>query len=1037
MILSRLAPIALLLAAALGYRAALAETVYPSSEPAYSRSMNGHWSFKYIPGLTPGADGEFSSPSFDVSRWATIAVPANWELKGFAEPHYGDDLQDGLGLYRRSFRVPGNWQGRRVHLRFEGVAFGYEVWINGRKAGESSASAFNRHTFDVTDLLLPGRDAYNLLAVRVSTKPHGFEFDLNDDWSLSGIYRDVTLFSVPETHVRDLSTSTRLLGEQGAALSVSVALSRPADTLRAQLIDPNGRKVSDVALPRTDEGRRTAVIQVARPALWTAETPSLYRLRLTVSVAGKSVQTVEQRIGLREVSIADGRLLLNGRPIKLRGVNHHDLDPTHGRAITREQLRTDLELMKKGNVNFVRTSHYPPSPALLELCDELGLYVMDEVSIGNGDKNLVKPDYRDNILARVKPTIERDKNHASVLIWSIGNENPINDAELEAGRLAKQLDPSRPITYPKVGSYFADNYERIPEWVDIHAPHYPNNARLADYAQTLKKPTILTEYAHALGLATDRMQDQWDLLEKYPVFAGGAIWHFMDQGILRSSTQPVDTGKPTQLVWLDPYRHYDTHGLDGTDGVTYSDRTPQTDFWQMRKVYAPVRIVERSASVKPGAQDVTLTVENRYDFRTLAGLNLHWSLQRNGRDLQQGKAALKAPAGGSETLRIPVSIPADAASDVLTLNLRIAGGLGQQVNERTILLETHAATRSAWVAALAANAPSVSESPEEIHVVLPQWTLTVQRESGQLSIRDKAGKVLVAGIHPHSGRKPTMAEALRAKTSGLWLPSMLTRLEAAVVKVHKADGKVRIAVSGHYRLPANGKATVPPPASTAAAPFDDLMPGAAPSSTGQGKSASEASLTAGQRGKEGLMGGYEMEVSPGGAIAIKYEFAPVNASGTLSEAGLSVVAPAGMGEFRWIGQGPYAGYPGKDRLNEFGLFHLHRDDLYFQGNRRGTELAMLTTASGAGFALSMHKGDVAVERDGQRTLLSHNALIGSLGNKGRPSETTVLLNKDLSIAGTFTLVPVGERWPAPLVRWFGKPAGAKRILKPYYHSYDQ
>lgn len=1031
MILSKFATATLLLAAALGSRAALAETAYPSSDPAYSRSLNGPWSFKYLPGLAPGADGGFAAPSFDVRRWATIAVPANWELKGYAEPRYGGDLQDGLGLYRRTFRVPGNWQGRRVHLRFEGVAFGYAVWVNGRKAGESSASAFNRHGFDITGLLLPGRNADNVLAVRVSTKPHGFEFDLNDDWSLSGIYRDVTLFSVPQTHVSDLRTSTRLLGERGAALSVSVALSRPGGSVRAQLIAPNGRKLDDIALRPGGEGRRTAVIRVARPALWTAETPSLYRLRLTVSVAGKTVQTVEQRIGLREVSIAGGRLLLNGRPVKLRGINHHDLDPRDGRAITRERLRADLELMKKGNVNFVRTSHYPPSPALLELCDELGLYVMDEVSIGYGDQHLAKPDYRDNILARVKSTIERDKHHASVLIWSIGNENPINDAELEAGRLAKQLDPSRPITYPKVGSYFADNYQRIPDWVDIHAPHYPDHARLADYARNLNKPTILTEYAHALGLATDRMQEQWEVLEKYPVFAGGAIWHFMDQGILRSSTEPVDPGKPTQLAWLDPYRHYDTHGLDGTDGVTYSDRTPQTDFWQMRKVYAPVRIVERSARVEPGAQDVALTVENRYDFRTLAGLNLHWSLQRNGRELQRGKTALKAPSGGSETLRIPVDIPADAAGDVLTLNLRIIGEQGRQVNERTLRLELEGQARSAWVEALAAGAPSVNASAQEIHVALPQWTLTVQRATGQLSIRDKAGKVLVAGIHPHSGRKPTMAEALRARTSGLWLPSMLTRLEDAIVEVRQADGKLRIAVSGHYPLPASGKATAPLPASGAAPPFDDLMPAAASAPAGQ------ASQVAGRQRKEGLAGGYEMEIGSGGAIAIKYAFTPVDASGILSEAGLSVVAPAGVDQFRWIGQGPYAGYPGKDRLNEFGLFHLHRDDLYFKGNRRETELAMLTTVSGAGFALALDRGDVAVERDGQQTLLSHNALIGSLGNKGRPPETTVSLNKDLRIAGAFTLVPLDERWPAPLVRWFGKPAAAKQIFKPYFHSYDQ
>lgn len=1027
MFLFKRRPLAALLVSVLGMNLAAAVPVYPSTDPAYARTLNGDWSFKYVGGALPGAHARFTSPQFDVSAWAKIPVPANWELKGFAEPSYGDELKEGLGLYRRTFRVPAAWQGR-TFLRFEGVAFGYEVWVNGKKAGESSASAFNRHTFDVTELLLPG-DADNVLAVRVTTRPHGVEFDLNDDWSLSGIYRDVTLFSVPATHVQDLSTATKLEAGGTAALSVEVALSQPDGEVRAQLVAPDGRTVSDSVLPRAGDLRRAAMIKVARPALWTAETPSLYRLRLTVSVAGKAVQTVEERIGLREVSIAGGQLLLNGQPIKMRGVNHHDLDPLHGRAITRSQMRADLELMKKGNVNFVRTSHYPPHTALLELCDELGLYVMDEVSIGHGEKNLVKPEYRANILARVEPTIVRDKNRASVLIWSIGNENPNTDVELEAGRLAKQLDPTRPITYPKIGSYFAANHAGIPEWVDIYAPHYPVNARVAEYAQKLKRPTIFTEYAHALGLATDRMQEQWELIQQHPVFAGGAIWHFMDQGILRVSGQPVDLTKPTQLAWLDKHRHYDTHGLDGTDGVTYADRTPQTDFWQMRKVYAPVRIVEGNVAVRPGEQQVALTVENRYDFRALSGIGLHWTLQRNGKVIGQGKVGLKAAARGSEAVRIPVRVPANAGADVLALNLRAVDELGLQINERNVLLEQAGGARSAWTGGLPRQGePVITENEAQVKVSLPQWVLTVERASGELSIRDRAGQLLLAGIYPHSGRKPTMAEALRAKISGLWLASTLTKLDSPVVKVEQRDGKVRVAVSGHYRLPAEAKVT----ASAVAGPapkFDDLMPGAQTPMVAQAKGEQAVS--------EGLAGGYELAISPNGAIEVSYDFAPVNASGILSEAGLSMVAPSGLGEFRWIGQGPYAGYPGKDKLNEFGLYHLNREDLYFQGNRRGTELAMLTTARGAGFAIAMSKGDVAAERDGERTVLSHNALIGSLGNKGTSAEQNVELDKASRIAGIFTLVPVGHRWPAALARWFGKPAGAKQVFRPFLHSYDQ
>jgi beta-galactosidase len=1002
-----------------------AADVYASKEAAYTQSLNGEWSFKYVPGLEPGADSDFTRPLFDVSVWKTISVPSNWELKGFAEPSYADELTDGLGLYRRTFRIPAGWKGRRAFLRFDGVAFGYEVWVNGKKAGASSASAFNRHTVDVTEFLLPGAGADNVVALRVTTKPHGFEFDLNDDWSLSGIYRDVTLFSLPATHVRDIATNTVLLPDGAADLSVGVAVSQADGEVRATLLGPDGRVVDERRLPRQDALHRSGVIHIPRPKLWTAETPSLYRLQLALYVAGEVQQRIEERVGLRQVSIVSGVLLLNGRPIKMRGVNHHDLDPVTGRAVTETQMRRDLELMKQANVNYLRTSHYPPHPRLLELCDELGFYVMDEVAIGHGEKNLDKPEYRADILARVEPTIARDKNRASVLVWSIGNENPITDAELAAGRLARQLDPTRPITYPKIGSYFAKNYERIPEFVDIYAPHYPSNATLRDYAKKLKRPTILTEYAHALGLATDRMQDQWDIIQSTPGLAGGSIWHFHDQGLLRTSREPVDAGKPTQLVWLDQYRYYDTHGLDGADGLVYADRTPQTDYWQMRKVYAPVQFVERTATVRPGAQRITFTVENRYDFRSLNGFRLLWSLQRNGKDIQQGSALPSTLARAHEQISIPVEMPAATGGDVLALNVRAVDEHGLQVNERSIHLQTDGSAPGAWTAGLAGSGrPAVMENATRVEVALPQWVLTVQRASGELTIRDRTGRVLVAGIHPHSGRKPTMAESLGAQKSGLWLSSMLTKPAATAVEVLERDGVVRLSVSGRYTAASGAGNAVETRASKAG--FDDLLP------------ATDAAL-AGEAGigEEGFTGGYQLEIAGNGTIVVSYDYAPLGGKGMLSEAGLSMVAPSGTGEFRWIGQGPYAGYPGKDRLNEFGLYRLNRDDLHFQGNRRETETALLTAGDGIGFALTTSPADVAVERKGDLTLLSHNALISGLGNKGTSPETTVRVERTPRIAGTFTLVPLAGAWPAGLVRLFGEPGQAIQVHKPFYHSYDQ
>lgn len=989
--------------------------VYPEKSPEFSQSLNGEWSFKYIAGLDAGADGMFHEPGFDATAWKTIRVPGNWELQGFAEPQYALELKDGLGLYRRTFRVPAEWKGdRRVCLRFEGVAFGFEVWVNGKRIGASSASAYNPHAFDVTDALLA--DAENTLAVRVTTKPLGWEFDVNDDWALSGIFRDVTLFSVPAIHVADFNTRTKLLADGSAELSVTVSLNRVEGDLTGKLIAPDGNVVGEFPLTHAAHGTYQALVRVDAPQFWTAETPALYQINLTLSSKGMALQSVRERIGLREVSIAGGILKLNGRPIKLRGVNHHDLDPETGRAVTEERMRADLELMKKGNINFIRTSHYPPHPRFIELCDEMGLYVMDEVSIGKGEEHLDDPKYRGNILARVEPTITRDQNRPSVIIWSIGNENPLNDAELEACRLAKELDPTRPVCLPKIGSYFADNHQRIPDYVDILSPHYPGNTTLRRFARSLKRPLILTEYAHALGLATDRIQEQWEIIQQTPTFAGGSIWHFHDQGILRNAGKPVDRSKDTDSVWLDAHRFHDTHGNDGCDGIVYADRTPQTDFWQTRRVYAPVRIVETRASVKSGASDVDLTVENRHDFRSLTGMRIEWSLLRNGASIQQGEIPLAAASHGKETVRVSLNIPQDAGEDVLSLDVRCVDENGLRINERAVRLEFPGAKLDSWLSTSPA-APKVIESGGEIRIDHPRWSLTVRKSDGALVIRDQAGRVLVEGIHPHPGRKLTMTEGRSAGKNNTWRDSLLKEITGSDIKVTELGNTVRLVVSGTYPRPQPKEEKQ---VKRSDEPLDQL----------------DTPIEHRKVEGEGFVGGYQAEITPTGAISIRYDYVPTNAKGRFSEAGLSVVLPAGTSEFRWIGEGPFPGYPGKDQLNGFGVFHLNREDLNYQGNRRGVEVALASSPKGGGVAILTNTADVAVERYGDQTLLSHNAVISGLGNKGTTPETFVNVEKTPRISGGFTLVPLDESWPAPLVRWFGKPSAAKPF-KPFFHSYDQ
>jgi beta-galactosidase len=399
--------------------------------------------------------------------------------------------------------------------------------------------------------------------------------------------------------------------------------------------------------------------------------------------------------------------------------------------------------------------------------------------------------------------------------------------------------------------------------------------------------------------------------------------------------------------------------------------------------------------VKPGTKAIVLTVANRHDFRALTGMKLAWSLRRNGAELRQGSVPLRAKSHEQERVTVPVSIPADAASDVLAVEVRCLDESGLQLIERTVRIDLDGANRRDWPGSLPALEKSVvTENDNQIKIAQGNWVLTVARPGGELTITDRIGQVIVSGIYPHTGHKFTMTETRLVKKIDLWRAPVLTRLANPVIQVTQDNPTLRLSVKGTYPRP------------------DD-----------------EA---------QSLVGGYQIEISPAGALTLAYDYAPTNAKGAFTEAGVSVVLPPTLTEFRWIGQGIHASYPGKDRLNEFGLFHLNRDDLRFPGNRRGTELALLTTAGGTGVALvpSM-AGDVAVERDGEQTRLSHNAVVSSPGNKGWAPEHPVPLEKTPRIAGGFTLVPLTDTGPSALTRWFGEPAAATDVLRPFHHSYDQ
>ena len=338
--------------------------IWPVTDQAWMKSLNGEWQLKVVKGVTD----DKTVPPADAS-WRSIPVPGCWEPYGFCEPRY--NYPDSLtGYYRMAFTVPDAWKGQQVAIRLDGVLRGYDLWLNDRYVG-SWESGFNTCLFDLTPYLR--KSGEQQLAMRVYSHFKGYEFDCNDDWAPMGIYRDVTLFAVPKTHLSNLTVTTRMDGE--VKVQTEVANATRQTTVDYEILDATGKVVS-----------RGEKIQT--PHLWTAETPYLYTLKVNVRQKGLTLQTITQKIGIREISIDGNVLKLNGRPIKLRGVNVHSTDPRTVKVISDELTLKDMKMMKEASVNFLRLSHYPREPRFYELADSLGFYLVDEIPFGYGDKHL-------------------------------------------------------------------------------------------------------------------------------------------------------------------------------------------------------------------------------------------------------------------------------------------------------------------------------------------------------------------------------------------------------------------------------------------------------------------------------------------------------------------------------------------------------------------------------------------------------------------------------------------------------------------------
>ena len=980
----------------------------PESDSAVQK-LHGAWQFRYFPSSDAGKDEEFYQSNFSVKDWQSIKVPGHWEMQGFAAPYYAGDLKEGLGLYRLNFKAKKPTAGGRCYLRFDGVLFGFTAWVNGKKLGEWNAG-FNPVTFDVTDALHEG-EGENVLAVRVSTRSRGWDFDTMDCWSISGIYRDVTLYTLPATHLLDHTVRTTLAADGSAEISLQAKASRASQCV-ARLRSPQGAAEAEVTFKLETQGQGQAQIKIAKPQLWSAESPSLYALELELRDGDQVVERIQERVGIRQVTIEDGVLKLNGRPIKLHGVDHHDIWPEEGRVATEARVRRDLELMLAANINFIRTSHYPPHPLLLKIADELGIYVDCEVPFIHGRQHLKDPTFQEDLYTRARATVARDKNHPCIIYWSVGNENPVNPLGLNAGKLVTELDATRPVTFPTMGSHFKSNWEKFPEHVSIYAPHYPNGKTIDDYASKLKRPTIATEYAHMRGISRggNGLQDAWDAMMASPRMAGGAIWHFEDQGLLRTAQSRSDVPYADKVVWLDEHRYYDTMGFFGVDGIVYSDRTPQVDFWWVRKVYAPVQIEPKVLESKAGADGFELKVENRYDFQALDGFKLQWTLRRNLEKVSEGTLGLKAVAHGAETIKVPARLPEALAEDAYFLELRCLDKAGKSMYERSVKINTPADGGKRWAnlqQALAVDEPVLKVDEAQITLSQKAWHLAVDRHSGSSVLVNSQGQAYITACGPHTARKLTITESGKHNENipNYWEGELLSQPKKLQTSAEKTAEGILIKVSGSYARPGHPEQSVD--------------------------------------------GEYRYLAKTNGVLEVSYHYVPVNAKDSMVEVGFAFAVPAALSEFRWLGQGPYASYIGKDRHAEYGVYHLNREDIYFPGNRRGVEFATLTAPTGAGLLLAGDNANISVEHRGPLTLFSHLAESSSKNSKVKLAEKSaekddgVEVKSDFkassvkAIEGRFTLVPLQNTWPQPLERWLGSPNSKVEAFHPFLSSYDQ
>jgi len=633
-------------------------------------SLNGLWKFNWVkkPADRPI---HFYKTTFNASQWKEIYVPSNWQMKGYGRPIYVNNMDhkrswwnrkipdpphvdhdyNPVGSYRREFILPKNWNTKEVFLHFGGVQSAFYLWINGKKVGYAQGS-MTPSEFNITPYVHPGK---NLVAVEVYRWCDGSFLEDQDMWRLSGIHRSVTLIARPKLYIRDFTIRTDFDNTYtDSTLSISAIIKNkakqtvPATSIRFSLFDQS-KKIwtQTLDVPKITSDAETLIstkTTIKNPKKWNAETPHLYTLLIEqLDHKGSVLEAIPQRVGFRKVEIKSGIFMVNGVPIKIKGVNRHDMHPTLGQALPPEEYRKELVLMKQYNINAIRTSHYPNAPALYDLADELGLYVMDEANMefnvaNKGNRNRSNPDWRAAFVDRMAKMVERDKNHPCVLLWSLGNEACTGINFKHMANYARKHDPTRFI-----------HYDKMNQIADIDSKMYPHVNVFKNEAakKTRTKPFIACEYIHAMGNAVGNMDLYWEAIESSPYLLGGFIWDWRDQGLLKKNKNGIEF-----FAYGGDFGDVPNSGNFCLNGIFFPDLKPSGKTFEVKKIFEPVSI----HVLNPLTGEIE--IKNKQFFDTMARWVITWTLTCDGTAIEKGELPqLDTPAQQKVKIKIPFTPP--------------------------------------------------------------------------------------------------------------------------------------------------------------------------------------------------------------------------------------------------------------------------------------------------------------------------------------------------------------------------------------------